>query len=60
MSGTAKEPVHGEEANLLQAANTGDNIKELRKRRAKRDELADKRSLGHRLQGHDSREDSRP
>jgi hypothetical protein len=54
-----KESVHEEEANLLQAGNTGDN--ELAtKMKNKRDRLVDKRSLGHRLQGRESREDSCP
>lgn len=42
---TTKESVHGEEANLHQAVNTEDN--ELREMSSKKDQLADKRSLGH-------------
>jgi hypothetical protein len=57
VSVTAKESVHVEEANLLQAGNTRDGD-ELRKKKSKKDPLDDKRSP--RLQGHESREDSRP
>ena len=56
MSVTAKELVHVEEANLLPAANTRDND-EVRKKKSEKDQPADKRT---RLQGRESREDSRP
>ena len=55
MSVTAKELVHVEEANLLPAANTRDD--EVRKKKSQKDQPADKRT---RLQGRESREDSRP
>ena len=56
---TAKESVHGEEANLLQVANTGDNELET-KMKNKKDKLAGNTNLGRRLRGHESREDSCP
>ena len=58
MDVTIKESVHGEEASLLQAGNTGDS--ELLVATKMKDRPVDKRSLGHRLRGRESREDSCP